>query len=87
VNARAGRDHFPRAFNVALSGAGVVGGQVIGRVDNAGTEVVDMPVTVNDLFRTVATALGIDADRENMSGVGRPMKVVDGGQVIPGCLS
>ena len=28
INARAGRDHYPRAFNVALAGGGIRGGQV-----------------------------------------------------------
>ena len=30
INANAGRDHFPKVFNVALAGGGVKGGQVIG---------------------------------------------------------
>ena len=32
INARAGRDHYPRAFNVVLAGGGVRGGQVVGRI-------------------------------------------------------
>ena len=30
INPNAGRDHFPKVFNVALAGGGVKGGQVIG---------------------------------------------------------
>ena len=30
INPNTGRDHYPRAFNVALAGGGVKGGQVIG---------------------------------------------------------
>ena len=30
INPSAGRDHFPKVFNVALAGGGVKGGQVIG---------------------------------------------------------
>jgi hypothetical protein len=82
INARAGRDHYPRAFNIALAGGGVRGGQVIGETDAGGVEVSERPVTVNDLFRTVYTALGIDADHENMSRIGRPIKLVDGGEVV-----
>jgi uncharacterized protein (DUF1501 family) len=82
INARAGRDHYPRAFNIALAGGGVRGGQVIGKTDEGGVEVTDRPVTVNDLFRTVYTTLGIDADHENMSRIGRPIKLVDGGEVV-----
>jgi hypothetical protein len=82
INARAGRDHYPRAFNIALAGGGVRGGQVIGKTDEGGVEVTERPVTVSDLFRTVYTALGIDADHENMSRIGRPIKLVDGGEVV-----
>lgn len=82
INPRAGRDHYPRAFNVVLAGGGVRGGQVVGATDAGGVEVTDRPVTVSDLFRTIYTALGIDADHENMSRIGRPIKLVDGGAVI-----
>jgi hypothetical protein len=44
--------------------------------------VVDRPVTINDLFRTVYHTLGINADHENMSRIGRPIKLVDGGEVV-----
>jgi len=83
INPRAGRDHYPQAFNVALAGGGVRGGQVIGSVDKTGAQVADRPVTVQDLFRSVFTGLGIDGDRENMSAIGRPIALVDGGQVVP----
>lgn len=82
INPRGGRDHFPRAFNVALAGGGVRGGQVIGATNDAGTEVTDRPVMIPDLFRSVYHTLGIDADYENMSGGGRPIKIIDGGEVV-----
>jgi Protein of unknown function (DUF1501) len=82
INPQSGRDHYPRAFNVALAGGGIRGGQVVGTTDAGGVEVTDRPVTVNDLFRTIYTTLGIDADHENMSRIGRPIKIVDGGEVI-----
>src|SRR5690606_15263633 len=52
VNPNAGRDHYPKAFNVALAGGGVRGGQIIGETDAGGVEVKDRPLTVSDLFRT-----------------------------------
>jgi hypothetical protein len=82
INPRAGRDPYPKAFNVALAGSGVRGGQVIGRVNESGTDVADRPVTVQDLFRTVFHGLSIDADKENMSSIGRPIALADGGEVI-----
>ena len=82
INPRGGRDHYPRAFNVALAGCGIRGGQVIGRTDAGGVEVADRPVTCQDLFRTVYSSLKIDPDKENMSPIGRPIKIVEGGQAI-----
>jgi hypothetical protein len=82
VNARAGRDHYPRAFNVTLAGGGVKGGQVIGKTDAGGDSVTSRPVGVSDLFRTICHGLQINADHENMSSVGRPIKIVDGGQAV-----
>jgi hypothetical protein len=82
INPNAGRDHFPRVFNVALAGGGVKGGQVIGASSPDGTAVKDHPVAVNDLLASFCHALKIDATKENMSPVGRPIKIVDGGKVI-----
>ncbi len=82
INGNTGRDHYPRAFNVALAGGGVKGGQVIGKTDAGGTSVTDRPVGVTDLLRTALTALKIDPDHENMSPIGRPIKLVDGGKVV-----
>jgi uncharacterized protein (DUF1501 family) len=82
INPRAGRDHYPRAFDAVLAGGGVKGGQIIGRTDESGASVADRPVTVNDLFRTICHSLAINANKENMSSIGRPIKIVDGGAVV-----
>jgi hypothetical protein len=82
INLTAGRDHFPSAFNVALAGCGVKGGQVIGATDKLGTAVSERPVTVPDLFCTFCQALGIDPRKENQSNVGRPIPIVEGGIAV-----
>jgi hypothetical protein len=82
INLTAGRDHFPAAFNLALAGCGVKGGQVIGATDKLGTEVAERPVTVPDLFCTFCRALGIDPRKENQSNVGRPLKIVEDGHAV-----
>ncbi|MCL6503885.1 MAG: DUF1501 domain-containing protein [Pirellulales bacterium] len=87
INPRAGRDHYPRAFSAVLAGSGIRGGQVIGRTSAGGEDVVDRPVSAQDLFRTVYAALGIDADKENMSSIGRPIKIVEGGAVVQEALA
>lgn len=82
INARTGRDHYPRAFNVMLGGGGIKGGQVIGSTSADGRDVKDRPVTVTDLFCSFYQALQINPRKENMSGVGRPIKIVDGGTSV-----
>lgn len=82
INPRTGRDHFPRAFNSWIAGGGIRGGQVIGSTTADGSAVADRPVSVNDLLASVCKALQVDPNHENMSPLGRPMKIVDGGEAI-----
>jgi uncharacterized protein (DUF1501 family) len=82
INARGGRDHYPRAFSAALAGGGVQGGQVIGKTSRDGASITDRPVGVSDLLQTICHGLGVDPDHENMSSIGRPIKIVDGGEVV-----
>ena len=82
INARTGRDHYPRVFTLAMAGSGVKGGQVIGASSDNGTTIKDRPVTVPDLFCSICRALQVDPRVERMSPLGRPLKIVDGGQVV-----
>lgn len=82
VNGRGGRDHYPRAFNAWAAGGGVKGGQVIGSTSADGSAVEDRPVSVPDLFSSICHALRVDPGHENLSPLGRPMKIVDGGEVV-----
>jgi uncharacterized protein (DUF1501 family) len=82
INPRTGRDHYPRAFNVALAGGGIKGGQVVGETSKDGTDVRTRPVTVADLFCTFYQALKINPRKENISTNGRPIKLIDGGQPV-----
>lgn len=82
INPNTGRDHFPRAFSVALAGGGIRGGKVVGSTSADGMEVKDRPVGVPDLFCTFCQALKINARKENMSTLGRPIRIVDGGKPV-----
>ena len=57
INPNAGRDHFPKVFNVALAGGGVKGGQVIGASNSDGSDVKDHPVSVPDLLASLCHRL------------------------------
>jgi uncharacterized protein (DUF1501 family) len=74
LNFSGGRDHWPRGFSVALAGAGIHGGAVIGRSDAQAGEPAERPVTVEDLGATVYQALGIDVTKEYRTN-GRPVRI------------
>ena len=40
INGRGGRDHYPRAYSIALAGCGVSAGQVIGETDVNGENIL-----------------------------------------------
>jgi len=77
INDNTGRDHFPNAWSAVLAGGGIRGGQVVGSTSADGMTVKDRPVTVPDLLATVLTAVGIDPQKQNVSNVSRPIRLVD----------
>jgi len=87
INPNAGRDHFPKVFNVALAGGGIKGGQVIGTSSSDGSEVKDHPVTVPDLLASLCHSLKVDPTKEIMTPIGRPIKIVDGGKTVRALFS
>jgi hypothetical protein len=79
INGQSGRDHHNQAFSAVLAGGGIRGGQVIGATSRDGMTVeANRPTSVPDLLATVCSVLGIDPTRQNLSNVGRPIRIVDG---------
>ncbi len=74
---RTGRDHFPAAWSTVLCGGGIKGGQVIGRTSDDGMKVEERPVSMSDYLATICLALGLDPTKQNMSNVGRPIRLAD----------
>jgi hypothetical protein len=60
INGNGGRDHYSKAFSLALAGAGVSGGAVVGKTDRHAAEVTDRPVGASDLAATIYDRLGVD---------------------------
>jgi hypothetical protein len=79
ITPNGGRDHFPLAWSVVVGGAGIHGGQVIGKTSPDAMEVADRKVSVAELYGTICAALGIDHKKENISPEGRPIPLVDRG--------
>ena len=82
INPRTGRDHWPRNFNALIAGGGIKGGQVIGETAKDGAGITKDPVSIPDLFSTICKSLDVNPAKENMSPIGRPLKIVDGGKPV-----
>ncbi len=78
-----GRDHHPFAFTVWAAGGGIKGGQVIGKTDDIGWNVVEDPIHVNDLHATVLHLFGLDHLKLTYKFQGRDFRLTDvGGTVV-----
>jgi uncharacterized protein (DUF1501 family) len=68
-----GRDHWASCFFAVFAGAGVRGGQVIGRSDKTGAYPVTTPFAPDDVGATVYHVLGIDPASEVRDRQNRPV--------------
>ena len=78
-NANGGRDHWGSVFSVALAGAGIGGGQIIGASDRIGALPESRPVRPADLAATIFHLLGINPAAEFLDPLQRPRLVTNGG--------
>jgi uncharacterized protein (DUF1501 family) len=79
INNNGGRDHWARSWSTVLAGGGIKGGQVVGKTSADGMDVTERPVSSQDFLATIGTALGIDVTRQNLSNVGRPIRITEPG--------
>jgi hypothetical protein len=73
LNRFQGRDHWTNAYSIVFAGAGVPGGQVIGRTDRQGGSVIDEPHTPEEYAATIYEKLGIDRSRALYTASHRPV--------------
>jgi len=80
---RPGRDHWPQAMSVLVSGGGLRDGIVVGSTNSKGEHPKDRPLSPNDLWATVLSHLGING-RETIFNdhTGRPMPMLPDGDPI-----
>ncbi|QDU98917.1 DUF1501 domain-containing protein [Lignipirellula cremea] len=77
-----GRDHYPAAMSVLVSGGGMPMGQVIGSTTAKGERPLDRPLDPNDLLATVYQHLGIDYKSTLTDLSGRPVPLIPHGDPI-----
>jgi len=83
VNAKGGRDHWPRVGPCLMAGGGLRTGQVIGKTDRLAAEPVERPVSYQDVFATLYRTMGIDASQTTLTDPqGRPQYLIEKGEPI-----
>lgn len=82
INKDGGRDHYPNVFSGFMAGGGIKKGFCLGSSDEDGFMPKDNPVKICDLHATFCNLLGIDGNKEVMTQLQRPMKLVDNGAVV-----
>ena len=73
----AGRDHHPLAYSMWLAGGGIKGGQVVGKTDDLGFNIVEDKIHVHDLQATILNTLGFDHTRLTYHYMGRYFRLTD----------
>ena len=82
INARGGRDHYPRAMFCLMAGGGIRGGQAVGSSDSRGEGPAHEPFSPDDVAATFYKTLGIDITKEYHTPSGRPVMIVRNGKAI-----
>jgi hypothetical protein len=82
LNKFQGRDHWTNAYSIVFAGAGVPGGQVIGRTDREGGHVLDQAHTPEDYAATIYEKLGIDRSVPLYTSSNRPVYFGHAGEPI-----
>jgi hypothetical protein len=73
-----GRHHWAGGYTAVFAGAGVRGGQVIGKTDKKGAYPTTVPWSPSDIGATVYASLGIDPNSDIHDRLGRPYRLNQG---------
>lgn len=81
-----GREHWSRAYSVALAGGGIARGKIVGQTTRDGGDVLENPVSPKDILATAFYLLGIDPQTTVPDRQGRPHPVAGSGKLRPELL-
>ena len=83
INKQAGREHWAPCFCGLFAGAGVRGGQVVGKSDKNAAYPSTTPYSPDDIGATVYSVLGVDPHAEVTDRLGRPVQLNRGRVIRP----
>jgi hypothetical protein len=72
-----GRDHHPFAFSLWLAGGGIKGGQVVGKTDEFGLNIVEDKIHIHDFHATILHCLGLLHEKLTYRHQGRDFRLTD----------
>jgi hypothetical protein len=75
INGHLGRDHWPEAWSIAMSGCGIQRGAVIGETNDEGTWVKGEGYDIGAAFHTWFHALGINSKETEYDNSGQPLPI------------
>ena len=78
MNGRIGRDHWPSAMPILVSGGGMRMGQVIGATTRNGERPRERRLDPHDILATVYHHLGIDSNHQHQDPTERPIPLARG---------
>jgi hypothetical protein len=78
VNAKAGRDHWPRLSMAFMAGGGIRGGQAVGQSSRKGEIAENRPIDYQEVHATLYHNMGIDLHTTQfIDPAGRPQYILD----------
>ncbi|MFM1560427.1 MAG: DUF1501 domain-containing protein [Roseibacillus sp.] len=80
--AQPGRDHWPRAMSMLVSGGGMRTGQVIGATNAKGEHPVERALAPEDIWATILNHLAIDPNQTFEDHGGRPHPILPSGKAV-----
>jgi hypothetical protein len=77
-----GREHWPQAMSMLVTGGGMRTGQVIGATNEKGEHPVDRILSPNDIWATMLHHLGIDPGMRFEDRSGQPHPILSSGKPV-----
>ncbi len=82
INQSQGRDHWPQAMSVLVSGGDFKSGLVYGETNKKGEFPADRMCSPADVLATIYQQIGVDTSQSFINSAGRPIPILGHGEVL-----